>query len=523
MAAAKDLVIGIDLGTSNSCVSILRDGKVEIMLDEEGSNIQPSVVHFQEDGTVMVGRAAKAQMITSSENTVYSSKRLIGRKYFSAEVKKAKAICPYEIIEGQNRSVLIKVRGREYTLQEISAFILKKMKKIAENHLKQEVRKAVVTVPAYFNDNQRAATKDAGRIAGLDVLRIINEPTAAALAYGYGKNLKQRVAVYDLGGGTFDISVLELGEGIYEVISTSGDTYLGGDDFDDRIIDFLAEHFVSKTNFDPRTNKMMLQQLKDAAERAKIELTSKPEVNILIPAFHKGSKGTIDLDVTLTRQQFEQMVMDLIQKTFKVCDEAMMMARITPGDLDGVILVGGPTRIPIVFNSVRHYFQQDPQAGVNPDEVVAVGAAIQGSELVSDSQNLVLLDLTPLSMGVEIAGGYIDRIIEINTPIPADNTKIFTTTKDNQESVAIKVYQGESKMAADNEMLGQFTLGGLRKATRGELQIAVTFEIDTNGILNVVAKDMETGTSQVVKLDAAGRLAQEKINELEKNTAKAMK
>lgn len=516
-------VIGIDLGTSNSCVSIMQDGKVQVLLDEEGSNIQPSVVHFEEDGSVTVGRAAKARMITSAENTVYSSKRLIGRKFFSAEVKKAKAICPYDIIEGANRSVMLRVRGRDYTLQEISAFILKRMKKIAEDRLGHEVKKAVVTVPAYFNDNQRAATKDAGRIAGLEVLRIINEPTAAALSYGYGKNLKQRVAVYDLGGGTFDISILELGDGIYEVISTSGDTYLGGDDFDDRIIDHMAEKFIAKTNFDPRTNKMMLQQLKDSAERAKIDLTTKQEVNILIPSFHTDAKGSVDLDMNLTRSQFDQMVMDLIQKTFKVCDEALMMARITPSDLDGVILVGGPTRIPIVYNSVRHYFQQDPQQGINPDEVVAVGAAIQGAELVQDSQNLVLLDLTPLSMGVEIAGGYVDRVIEINTPIPADNTKVFTTTKDNQDAVHIKVYQGESKLAADNEQLGQFSLSGLRKAPRGEVQVSVTFEIDTNGILNVSAKDLETGTMQSVKLDASGRLDEKKVAELQQNNAKAMK
>ena len=512
-------VIGIDLGTSNSCVSVMRDGKIEVIKDSDGNCIQPSVVHFAEDGSVLVGHQGKAHMITSAENTVYSAKRLIGRKFFSSEVKKAKAVCPYEIIEGPNRSVMLSIRNTEYTLQEISAFILKKMKAIAEAHLGEEVTKAVVTVPAYFNDNQRAATKDSGRIAGLEVLRIINEPTAAALAYGYGKNLKQRVAVYDLGGGTFDISVLELGDGIYEVMSTSGDTYLGGDDFDDRIIDYMAENFLQQTQFDPRTNKNMLQQLKDTAEQAKIQLTSKEEVQLLIPAFHNDAKGPVDLDMTLTRNDFDQMVMDLIQKTFKVCDEALMMARLTPSDLDGIILVGGPTRIPIVFNSVRHYFQKEPQGDINPDEVVAVGAGIQGAELLSDSQNLVLLDLTPLSMGVEIAGGFLDRIIEINTPIPTDNTKIFTTTRDNQEAVRIRVYQGEAKMAADNEILGEFTLAGIRQAPRGDVQVSVTFEIDTNGILNVAAKDLATGVSQSVTLDASGRLEQEKIEELKNKSA----
>ncbi len=515
-------VLGIDLGTSNSCVAVMMDGVVKVIPDKNGHRIQPSVVHFAEDGSVKIGREAKRMVVLDPENTVYSAKRLIGRKYFSAEVKKAKAICPYEIVEGPDNSVMISIRGKQYTLQEISALIIKKMKQIAEEFLGEEVGKAVITVPAYFNDNQRSATRDAGRIAGLDVIRVINEPTAAALAYGYGKHLSQKVAIYDLGGGTFDISLLELGEDVYEVIATSGDTYLGGDDFDDRIIDYCAERFLEQYKIDLRRNKITLQQLKEAAETAKIKLTSEEQVEINIPAIAEIDGKPVDLKIPLDRKTFSAMVMDLIQRTFKVTDEAMQMARLNTRNLDGVILVGGPTRIPIVRDSIKHYFQKEPQVGIDPDEVVAVGAAIQGDALINmqGEEEMVLLDLTPLSLGIEIATGRFERIIEINTPVPTENTRIFTTYKDNQDTVRIKVYQGESMIAQENELLGEFTLSGFRVAPRGEVKIAVTFEIDTNGILNVHARDVETNAEQSIRVAASGRLSEEKIDELREASPK---
>jgi molecular chaperone DnaK len=507
-------VLGIDLGTSTSCVSVVIDGTPVVIPDRDGIPIQPSVVNFRPDGKILVGKEAKSYVIQDAENTVTSIKRLIGRKFFSAEVKKARAICPYEIVEGENQSVQVRIQGKTFTLQEISAMILKKMKSIAEEHFGEPIRKAVVTVPAYFNDNQRAATKDAGKIAGLDVLRIINEPTAAALAYGYGKDLRQRVVVYDLGGGTFDVSILELGDDVFEVVSTSGDTYLGGDDFDDRIIDWAAEQFMVKTNFDLRKDRTSLQQLKDASERAKLELSEKEQAQIFIPAVTADSSGFIDLDLTLTRETFTDLVKDLIQRTFKVCDEAMQMARLTASDIEGVILVGGPTRIPAVRQAVKHYFQKEPLVGISPDEVVAMGAAIQGSALAGETKDVVLIDLTPLSLGIEIRGGLLEKVIEINTPVPADHTKIFTTTLDHQEVVRIRVFQGEERKAADNEMLGEFTLSGLRPAAAGQVSVAVQFEIDTNGILNVTAKDIETGKSQSVRLQASGRLSDDQLQKL---------
>lgn len=511
-------VLGIDLGTSTSCVSVLIDGKPFVVPDKDGVTIQPSIVNFRPDGRILVGKEAKPYVIQDAENTVTSAKRLIGRKFFSAEVKKAKAVCPYEIVEGENQSVNLQIQKKIYTLQEISAMILKKMKSIAEEYFGETLNNAVVTVPAYFNDNQRAATKDAGKIAGLNVLRIINEPTAAALAYGYGKNLRQRVAVYDLGGGTFDVSVLELGDDVFEVVSTSGDTYLGGDDFDDRIIDWAAEQFMAKTGADLRKDRVTLQQLKDASERAKIDLTEHEQTHIFIPAVTADTNGFIDLDLTMERTQLNELVKDLVQRTFKVCDEAMQMARLTPSDVDGVILVGGPTRIPIVRQAVKHYFQKEPQAGINPDEVVAMGASIQGSALAGETKDIVLIDLTPLSLGIEIRGGLVERVIEINTPVPADHTKIFTTALDNQEAVKIKVLQGESRKSTENEVLGEFTLSGIRKAAAGNVSIAVQFEVDTNGILNVTAKDVETGKAQSVRLQASGRLSEEKLSELSKAT-----
>ncbi len=513
-----DKVVGIDLGTSTSCVAIVIDGKPVVIPDKDGVQIQPSIVNFRPDGKILVGKEAKPYVIQDAENTVSSAKRLIGRKFFSAEVKKAKAICPYEIIEGDNQSVQIKIQDRPFTIQEISAMILKKMKSIAEEYFGETIRRAVVTVPAYFNDNQRAATKDAGKIAGLDVLRIINEPTAAALAYGYGQNVRQRVVVYDLGGGTFDVSILELGDGVFEVISTSGDTYLGGDDFDDRIIDWAAEKFLAKTNVDLRKDRITLQQLKEASEKAKMDLSVNEKTQIFIPAITADNNGFIDLDLTLERREMEELTADLVQRTFKVCDEAMQMARLTPTDIDGVILVGGPSRMPAVYGGVKHYFQRDPQAGINPDEVVSLGASIQGAALSGGAKDIVLIDLTPLSLGIEIRGGLTERIIEINTPVPADHTKIFSTSTDNQETVKIRCVQGESRKATENEILGEFTLTGLRKAPAGTVSIAVQFEVDTNGILNVTAKDIETGKAASVRLKASGRLSEEKLDELKNVT-----
>lgn len=507
-------VLGIDLGTSTSCVAIHMDGKPFVIPDRDGVKIQPSIVNFRPDGRILVGKEAKPYVIQDAENTVVSAKRLIGRKFFSAEVKKAKALMPYEIVEGENQSVNIKIQDKQYSLQEISAMILKKMKSIAEEHFNEAIKKAVITVPAYFNDNQRAATKDAGKIAGLEVLRIINEPTAAALTYGYGKNFRQRVVVYDLGGGTFDISILELGDDVFEVISTSGDTYLGGEDFDDRIIDWAAEQFMVKHNSDLRKDRITLQQLKDAAEKSKIELSSTEQVKIFIPAVTADTSGFIDVDLDFSRSEFNSLVADLLQRTFKVCDEAMQMARLTPTDIDGVILVGGPTRMPLVRESVKNYFQKEPLAGINPDEVVSMGASIQASALTGEARDIVLVDLTPLSLGIEIRGNLVEKVVEINTPLPADYTKIFTTTTDNQDSVKIRVYQGEGRKTSENELLGEFTLSGLRKASAGEVSIAVQFEIDTNGILNVIAKDVETGKSQSVRLQAVGRLSDERLQQL---------
>lgn len=511
-------VLGIDLGTSTSCVAILMDGKPFVIPDKDGVKIQPSIVNFRPDGRILVGKEAKPYVIQDAENTVNSAKRLIGRKYFSAEVKKAKALMPYKIMEGENNSVQIKIQDKIYTLQETSAMILKKMKSIAEEYFGEQINKAVITVPAYFNDNQRAATKDAGKIAGLEVLRIINEPTAAALAYGYGKDIRQRVVLYDLGGGTFDVSILELGDDVFEVVSTSGDTYLGGEDLDDRIIDWASEQFMAKHNVDLRKDRGSLQQLKDAAEQAKKELSINEKANIFIPAVTADTSGFIDLDLEISRETFNSLITDLIQRTFKVCDEAMQMARFTPSDIDGVIMVGGPTRIPVVQDSVKSYFQREAQAGINPDEVVAMGACIQAAALAGESRDVVLVDLTPLSLGIEIRGNLVERIVEINTPLPADYTKIFTTTMDNQESVKIRVFQGEGRKASENELLGEFTLTGLPKKPAGQVRVAVQFEIDTNGILNVTAKDVETGRMQSVRLQASGRLSDEKLQQLANTT-----
>src|SRR6266478_2000659 len=486
MADPGDIAIGIDLGTSYSCVSILENGQTSVIPNEWGERTHASVVSFLEDGTVLVGNSAKRNIITNADNTVYSAKRLIGRFYFSDEVKKAQAVMPYKIVEGENNSVRIQIRENIYSLPEISALVLKEMKSIVENYVGHEVKKAVVTVPAYFNDNQRQATKDAGRIAGLDVLRILNEPTAAALAYGFGKDITQKIAVYDLGGGTFDISVLEIGKDVFEVLSTAGDTYLGGDDFDDRIMTWLADDFLKKQGIDLRLNKYCLQMLKEASERAKIDVGRDAVANIKV----------------------EGICQD---RTCKVCDEALQSARMTASDLDAIILVGGPTRLPIIRTSVKHYFQKEPMAGIDPDEVVAMGAAIQAGSLMESKSDHYLLDVTPLTLRVGTVGGYTDKIIDKNTPIPIERSKSYTTNRDGQDKVKIRIYQGESNKASECELLGEFEFSGFRIAYRGEVRIEVTFEIDTNGIVNITAADVAPGQKTTCTIRLSSGLTEDMI------------
>lgn len=507
-------VVGIDLGTSTSAVAVVENGVAKVIPNERGEKIIPSVVSFLEDGTRIVGSEAKKRMIIDPENTVYSAKRLIGRKFFSSEVKKAQAVCAYKIVEGENQGVMIEIRGRRYSLPEISSFILMEMKRIAENYLGEKVEKAVITVPAYFNDGQRQATKDAGTIAGLQVLRIINEPTAAALAYGFGKGLNQKVAIYDLGGGTFDISILEIGEDIFEVISTAGDTFLGGDDFDDRFIDYLAELFFKEHNIDLRTDKTALQKLKDAAERGKWDLSENLETEIYIPGIVEEMAGPVDLRVKISRNYFAKLVYDLIQRTFKVCDEALQNAGLTVDQLDSVILVGGPTKMSIIKEAVESYFFRTPQSGINPEEVVALGAAIQGSALMEASTSSLLLDVTPMSLGIATAGGLMDKLIARNTPIPTEQSRIYTTTRDFQEAVNIRIYQGESRKYEENELLGECRLTGIRPAKKGVPKIKVTFEINADGIVEVSAEDIDTGQAQHITLNVSGGLSREEIEKL---------
>jgi molecular chaperone DnaK len=512
-----DIAVGIDLGTSYSCVAAVLDGMPQVIPNEWGEHTHASVVSFLPDGTVLVGNDAKKNIITNAENTIYSAKRLIGRFYFSDEVKKAQAVMPYGIVEGPNNSVRVKVGTRVFAIPEISALVLKEMKAIAEPALGREVRKAVITCPAYFNDNQRQATRDAGRIAGLEVLRIINEPTAAALAYGFGKDLSQKICVYDLGGGTFDVSILEIGKDVFEVLSTAGDTYLGGDDFDERIMAWLAEDFLAKHDLDLRQNKFCLQMLKEAGEQAKIDVGREGVAEIAVNGICQTPEGhVLDLRQTLAGDQFNRMVMDLVQRTFKVCDEALQSARLTAGDIDAVILVGGPTRLPIIRNSVRHYFQKEPLTDIDPDQVVALGASIQAAALLdtkasTSGQASYLLDVTPLSLRVGTVGGFTERIIEKNTPIPIERSKAFTTSRDGQEKVRIRVYQGESNRVEGCELLGEFEFAGFRVAGRGEVQIQVTFEIDPNGIVNVSAADLESGQRASTTINLSSGLSERDI------------
>ncbi len=502
---ADDIAIGVDLGTSYSCAAIVENGQPHVIPNEWGELTHASVVSFLEDGTVLVGNNAKKNIITHAESTVYSAKRLIGRFYFSDEVKKAQAVMPYQIVEGDNKSVRIAIRGQTYSLPEISALVLKEIKAIAESYLGRPVSKAVVTVPAYFNDNQRQATKDAGRIAGLEVLRIINEPTAAALAYGFGRNVNQKIVVYDLGGGTFDVSILEIGKDVFEVLATAGDTYLGGDDFDDRIMTWLATDFLARTQLDLRENKYCLQMLKEAAEKAKIDVGRDGRADIVCAGICQDVNGSVlDLKQTLVTEQFNRMVMDLVQRTFKVCDEALQSAKMTAADIDAVILVGGPTRLPIIRHSVKHYFQKEPLEGIDPDQVVAMGAALQAHTLLDRASQTYLVDVTPLSLRIGIVGGYTEKIIEKNTPVPIEKSKTFTTSRDGQERVKIRVYQGESNRGDECEMLGEFEFSGFRIGFRGDVKIDVNFEINTDGIVNVSATDLETGqkTSTTISLSS---------------------
>jgi len=510
-----EIAVGIDLGTSNTCVSLMRDGEVQVLDNAYGERTSASVVHFHEDGSVEVGNSAKAKVIHAPAETVSSAKRLIGRYYFSEEVKKAQAVYAYEIGEAANHGVRIEIRKEEFSLPEISAMVLREMKQIAERHVGEKVTKAVITVPAYFNDNQRQATKDAGRIAGLEVLRILNEPTAAALAYGFGMGLNQRVAIYDLGGGTFDISILEIGKDIFEVLATCGDTFLGGDDFDDRIIDLLADEFIAEHGTNPRNDPFALEKLRLAAENAKKQLSVDEETIVSIDDVLTNDAGEpLGVTRTITRAEFAVLVQDLIQRTFKVCDEAMQQSDLTVRDLDGVILVGGPTRLSIIREAVTHYFQQDPRTDVDPDEVVSMGAAIHAASLVGEAQDAMLLDVTPLDLRIGVAGGLAEPVIERNTPVPIEQTRTFTTFQDHQESVQIRVYQGDHRMAEDNTLLGQFEFSGFEKGPRSEVKIDVTFEIDADGLVNVTASDQATGQQASTQITLSSGLDNERIEEI---------
>jgi molecular chaperone DnaK len=517
-------VIGIDLGTTNSCVAVMDGGKPKVIENAEGARTTPSIVAFTKDGERLIGQPAKRQAVTNGDNTIFAVKRLIGRRFDDPVTKKDTELVPYTIIKGKNGDAWVKAGGEDYSPSQISAFILQKMKETAESYLGETVTQAVITVPAYFNDAQRQATKDAGQIAGLEVLRIINEPTAAALAYGLEKNEGKTIAVYDLGGGTFDVSILEIGDGVFEVKSTNGDTFLGGEDFDSKLVEWLADKFKAKENMDLRTDKLALQRLKEAAEKAKIELSSTASTEINLPfitaRMEGGSTTPLHLVENVTRSDLEKMVAGLIERTKEPMKKALADAGLKTSDIDEVVLVGGMTRMPKVRETVKEFFGKEPHTGVNPDEVVAMGAAIQAGVLQGDVKDVLLLDVTPLSLGIETLGGVFTRMIDRNTTIPSKKSQVYSTAEDNQQAVTIRVFQGEREMAADNKILGQFDLVGIPPARRGVPQIEVTFDIDANGIVNVSAKDKGTGKEQQIRIQASGGLSDSDIDQMVRDAEK---